>query len=66
MNIVLPENISSLQYSPKIIGVSQCSAKATVIWQCLVVILGKFPVTGLVDVALPINDDNCLAEIVNF
>ena len=34
--------------------------------QCLVVILGKFPVIGLVDIALPINDDNWLAEIVNF
>ena len=49
-----------------IIGVSQCSAIATAIWQWLVVILGKFPVTGLVDIALPIKDDNYLATIVNF
>ena len=34
--------------------------------ECLVVILGNFPLTGLVDIAFPINDDNCLAEIVNF
>ena len=31
-----------------------------------IVILGKFPITGFVDIALPINDDNCLAEIANF
>ena len=65
MDIVLPENIYFLQYSPMIIGVCQCSAVATVTWQSLVVILGKFPVTGFVDIALPINDDNILAEIAN-
>lgn len=66
MDIVLPEKYLLLQYSSKIIGVSQCSAIATIIWQCLVVTLGRFPVTGLVDIALPINDDSCVTEIMNF
>ena len=28
-----------------------------------IVILGKFPVTGFVDIALPINDDNNIASL---